>query len=269
MSGILHIEFQRAFKNPRLWLIPVLALVGFWVGYQQYFMDFVLEGASPASPTGYGCSGIPTHFFVYLAPLLAAIPYSDSLIIDRRYGFLKNVLTRCRFSHYLTAKALANMAAGALAGSIPGACNSSSCFLVVKGNAPILTVGDSQIIFPNIPMGALGSLFPAHAGLYLGCLVVLAALFGAAYATFGLAVSAWVNNRYAAMAAPFAFMVVLGYLADRSLHLAIIGHPAGTFLPFRYGMSWVQISGQFLGLALVFLVSFAVYARKTRNQRLA
>lgn len=268
MSGILCIEFQRAFKNPRLWLIPVLALVGFWVGYQQISMDFVLEGASRLTYRLW-MLWYSNTFFVYLAPLLAAIPYSDSLIIDRRYGFLKNVLTRCRFSHYLTAKALANMAAGALAVSIPVACNIIYCFLVVKINAPILTIGASSTSFPNISMGALGSLFPAHASLYLGCLVVLAALFGAAYATFGLAVSAWVNNRYAAMAAPFAFMVVLGYLADRSLHLAIIGHPAGTFLPFRYGMSWVQISGQFLGLALVFLVSIAVYARKTRNQRLA
>ncbi len=268
MSGILRLEFQRAFKNQRLWLIPALALAGFWVGFEQFPAGFVLEGAT-RNTYRLWMLWYSNTFFIYLAPLLAAIPYSDSLIHDRRYGFLKNILTRCRFSYYLTAKALANMVVGALAVSLPTAFNIAYCFLVVKINAPILAIGSSDISFPNIPMGALGALFASHPAQYLVFLVALAAIFGAAYATFGLAVSAWVNNPYIAIAAPFAFLVVAGYLADRALHLAIIGHPAGAFLPFRFGVGGVQIVVQYLLLALAFLFSFVIYARRARNQRLA
>jgi hypothetical protein len=268
MSGILRIEFQRAFKNPRLWLIPVLALVSFWVGYQQISADFILEGAT-RNTYRLWMLWYSNTFFIYLAPLLAAIPYSDSLITDRRYGFLKNILVRCRFSHYMTAKIVANMAVGALAVSLPEALNIAYSFLVVKINAPILAIGSSQMSFPNTPMGALGYLFSYHPWLYLAFLIALAGIFGAAYATFGLAVSAWVDNPYVAMAAPFAFVVVMGYLAERSLKLAIIGHPAGAFLPFRFSLGGVQIIAQYLALALAFLFSFALYARRARNQRLA
>lgn len=269
MSGIIRLEFQRAFKNQRLWLIPALALAGLWLGFKQFPIDFVIEG-STQNASRIWMLWYSYTFFIYLAPLLAAIPYSDSLLTDRRYGFLKNILTRCRFSHYMTAKILANMAVGALAVSLPVALNIIYCFLVAKVKGPILAIGSSSFTtFPNVPMGALGTIFATQPWLYLAFLIALAAVFGAAYATFGLAVSTWVNNAYIAMAAPFAFLVVMGYIAERSLKLAIIGHPAGAFLPFRFSLSGAQIAGQYLILSLAFLFSFAVYARRARNQRLA
>jgi hypothetical protein len=269
MSGILRLEFQRAFKNQRLWLIPALALAGLWLGYKQFPPDFVVEGATQ-NASRIWILWYSYTFFIYLAPLLAAIPYSDSLLTDRRYGFLKNIITRCRFSHYMAAKILANMAVGALAVSLPVALNIIYCFLVVKVKGPILTIGTSSFTtFPIAPMGALGYLYGPHPWQYLAFLIALAGFFGAAYATFGLAVSTWVNNTYVTMAAPFAYLVVMGYLAERSLKLAIIGHPAGAFLPFRFGLSGLQITGQYLILSLAFMFSFAVYARRARNQRLA
>ncbi len=267
MSGILRIELNRAIKNQRLWLIPVLALAGLWAGYHQFPADFVLEGAT-SSTYRLWMLWYSFTFFIYLAPLLAAIPYSDSLLTDRRYGFLKNILTRCQFSYYMTAKIMANMAVGALAVSVPVILMFVYCYLIAKVPAPIITIGTTVATFPNLPMGVLGYLYLSHPGVYLTFLVALAGVFGAAYATFGLAVSTWVDNPYIAIAAPFVFLVVLGYLTERSLHLAIIGHPAGAFLPFRFGVSAAQIIAQYLFLSLVFLFSFAIYARKVRSQRL-
>ena len=268
MKGILRLELQRAFKNQRLWLIPALALIGFGLGYRQFLSGVPLQDA-PSLEQRFWILWYSNTFFIYLATLLAAIPYSDSLLVDRRHGFLKNVLTRCRFSHYLTAKILANMAAGALAVCLPVALNIMYCFLVVKINAPVLIIGATDTTLNQISMGALGYLFTSHTAQYLIFLIVLAAVFGAAYATFGLAVSTWFNNTYVTIAAPFAFLVVAGYLAERSLHLATFGHPAGAFLPFRFGMNGMQIAIQYLLLALAFLISFVHYARQARNQRLA
>lgn len=268
MNGILRLEFQRAFKNQRLWLIPVLALAGLLLGYKQFPADFLLAGATRDTYRLWVLYYSFT-FFIYTAPLQAALPYSDSLLTDRRFGFLKNILTRCRFSHYLTAKILANMAAGALAVSLPVAMNIFYCFFFVEVNAPVLTIGSSSESFPVQMLGALGYIYPSHPWLYLFFLIALAGIFGAAYATFGLAVSTWVNNAYITIASPFAFLVVMGYLAERSLKLAIIGHPAGVFLPFRFGMSGVQIIVQYLLLAIAFLISFFFYACRARDQRLA
>ncbi|NMC14640.1 MAG: hypothetical protein GYA34_17360 [Chloroflexi bacterium] len=268
MSGFLRTEFQRAFINQRLWLIPILALAGLWAGYRQFPIDPFLEGATKDVyrlwTLWYAFS-----FFNYLAPLLAAIPYSDSLITDRRYGFLKHILTRCSMRRYLAVRTLANAAVGALSVCIPVALMFIYCYTIMPVEGPVRTIGETPHVYPNYPMGLLGYLYLQQPYLYLAFLVLMAAIFGAVYATFGLAVSAWVNNPYVAIAAPFAFLVVFGYLTERSLHLAVIGHPAGALLPFRYGLYAFQIGLQYAFLALAFMISFVFYSRSLRNQRLA
>lgn len=268
MSSLLRTEFQRAFKNQRLWLIPFLALASLWAGYRQFPLDSFFEGASK-NVYRLWTLWYAFAFYNYLAPLLAAIPYSDSLIIDRRHGFLKNILTRCSMRRYLAARILANAAVGALSVSIPAVLMLVYCYSIMPAEGPIMTVGEMPHVFPNMPMGVLGYLYLQQPFLYLAFLVLLALIFGAVYATFGLAVSVWVNNPYAAIATPFAFLVVIGYLTERSLHLAVIGQPAGALLPFRYGVNAFQIGLQYAFLALAFIISFVFYSRSVRNQQLA
>ena len=58
-------------------------------------------------------------FYFQLIPLLAAFPFSDSFVVDRKQGFLYQLLTRAPYGVYLRAKTLVNALAGGTAAALP------------------------------------------------------------------------------------------------------------------------------------------------------
>jgi len=118
MSGILREEFDRAFRNSRFLAVFLLSLVCF--AYGLYEAGRFFQGVQPGTGVRLDQNAYELwlfvhyrSFFLYLAPIAAALPFVDSLWGDRSQGFLRFILARTSYGRYLAAKVLANLAAGA------------------------------------------------------------------------------------------------------------------------------------------------------------
>lgn len=272
MMGILRMEFARAFINKRFLVVILLALACFAYGYYDAGHFFPGMGSNKAGnlPQNAYELWLFVHFrsfFIYFAPIAAALPFVDSLWVDRNQGFLRFILTRSAYRRYLAAKLLANLAAGAVAVAGP--------LLLLFGyfslNASHALPTDSLIFSiwgaqNGSPAGILSSLYTTNPGVYVLALIGLAALFGAAYATLGLAISGLVNNRYIILAAPFIAYIVSAYIADRARHLGHQWSPETILIP--YNTADVSAFTIFIQLAAIGLLSGLFLLLFTRRSQI-
>ena len=94
-------------------------------------------------------------------------------------------------------------------------------------------------------------------------LLVLAFLFGAVWSNVGLCISAFIPNRYIALAAPFALYFVTHLIFYRIGFLLVLSPvnmlmPATTFIP--------NISYPFIYQAVLFVVVVLIFDRSIRGR---
>lgn len=271
MMGILRMEFARAFVNKRFLVVFLLALACFAYGYYDaghFFPGLGSDKAGNVIQNTYEL-WLFVHFrsfFAYFAPIAAALPFVDSLWMDRNHGFLRFILARSAYHRYLAAKLLANLAAGALAVAGPllllFGYFSLSASRALPTNSLIFNIWGAQ---NGSPAGILSSLYTTNPGLYILALIGLAALFGAAYATLGLAISGLVNNRYIVLAAPFIAYIVSAYIADRARHLGAQWSPETILIPYNTAaVSAFTIFIQLAALGLLSGLFLLLFARRSQ-----
>ena len=156
--------------------------------------------------------------FSLVAPVLAVLPFADSLAQDVRSGYARSVLIRASYKRYMLAKVVA----GALAGGM------------AIGLALVLLFICTNLLFPRgmnmapytrrisldgKDLSAFGYLYHSQPDLYIAARIGLGALFGMTYALLGLAISAVTTSRYIVLAMP----LVLFFVAQ--LVIALLGIP--------------------------------------------
>lgn len=243
MKNILSEEFDRILHEPRTWLALILSL-GFLVyGLRRAFVsEWVPQGFSFADLWYFAYSG---SYFTYFIPLAAALPFSDSIVVDRSQGYLRFVFARAPFKTYLRARFLANASVGACVIVIPLFILYLWVNIVAPRSAfPINTWNPAIAGRPEdfwIPLFQ-----PAPDGFIL-LVTILAGAAGALYANFGLAASLLVHNRYFALGIPFVCFVLADFLAQRT---SLLG-PKWSPLAAVAGISPNQrLSSSMLGLIL-------------------
>ena len=153
-------------------------------------------------PYLYYINGIHTFgTFDLFAPAIAAIPCGAAFYNDYGSGFCKFILPRTSKIKYLLAKAFTCGITGGLALFLPN-------FLLFGF---ILLFGNPHSSELNLLQGSvLGSIEHANNGVnVMLVLLLLAFLFGAGWALVGLAVSAFIPNKFAAAASPFMIYFAL------------------------------------------------------------
>lgn len=220
---MLKEEFRRAFFSWAFVLALVITSVCFVIGLKDY--------GGPATPIipeerdlfpfdrnafdafiyAAGTSG----FFAMLAPLIAVLPFAASFITDRSSGYITFILSRTSFRRYRISKYVANLLTGGVSTSLPllvgyGIIN----IFYERGLPPVPAPGQPwYAFFPWINAnGTFGYLYRTKPDLYIFFLIGLAFLWGAAWATTGLAVSSVVRNKYRALAIPFLFYVIMHFI---------------------------------------------------------
>ena len=151
-------------------------------------------------------------FFTQMLPLIATLPFADSLSSDRKLGYFDRAVMRGRYKPLLWSKTIANALAGGTAGALPLAGLYLLTNLTNKNplNHPAL-----DTIFGRPYENAfLANLYRTKPDLFILIVVLAVFIIGALFAALGMAVTLAVNSRFTALSFPFLFASVLQYFAN-------------------------------------------------------
>lgn len=209
-SGAFGSECRQALRNPWLYMAMAVALA---VMINDSFDPLwrTLTGEYPLmhdSPERYSMT-IMFGMIILLAPLLSGFPYASAYANDVTSGMLRMRALRCgRLSDYVSAKYRAAFMSGALTLSVPVAAYIAIVVAVCGGYRynPANTSPLEQGLFAPLLVWGGAPFFAVQ--------ILQAGAFGGLWACVGLAVSAWIVNKYVAVVAPLVIYLGLTYLTQ-------------------------------------------------------
>lgn len=265
LKNVLREELNRAWHSPRMLLAILLAgaflIHGFTVILDRSWV-----------PPGYSFADL--WYFVYVGgdfpfilPLVAVLPFADSLAVDQSEGYLRNLVVRTRYHRYLAAKFLANALAAAAVILLPLVC----LYLFANFVAPraVVPVNTWTAQVSGRPYGFLQPFFAAHPDGFIVVVTLLAVLVGAVYSTLGMAVSLIYPNRYLAWGAPCAVYLMAHFVANKT-HLfgsdwSPISAIYGNVAPYEETIASLFLNP--LGVLLLVALIVAVFGQRRRVLR--
>lgn len=210
MKKILWVEYQRLFRNKKLFLSSGVSL---GIVLMQIIMESLPYvnaefGAYPLSVFekwigGEKSSVFPMLYFL-LIPILMAVPYGGTMLEDFKSGYIKNVYTRTGKKEYLTAKYIVAFTSGIFA-VIPLIINFALTAMVLPAVIPQASAGFYTISARSM----LGELFYLHPYSYLFIYFLLDTVFFGLLATLSITAAFLCEYIYAAVLAPFMVCIVL------------------------------------------------------------
>jgi hypothetical protein len=184
----------------------------------------------------------------YIIALICAMPFSFSFADEWNTGYYKTAIIRSNIKKYISKKILSVSISGGLACMIGVSIIFIICLVSFGSFEP-----DNQEVIRVISRSSLLPLMSSNiniAGIqYIISKILFAGLYGMVWSLFGLAISAWIPNRYLALISPFVVSFVLLYISY-STNLFWI-NPAFFVNPSRNSESLFVIP-------LYYLVCFAI-----------
>ena len=185
-------------------------------GNSKYSPDFAIMSLFSAWLGGDMLSLACTVFFTMI-PIGAAIPFAWSYHVERKCGYLKNIVTRTERKKYLFAKTCAVFLSGAAVILIPYIIN----ILMVSAYIPYYMPWAGYNFYNVVYFGTMwADLFFTHPFLHMFLFVMLNTLYGGIYALIGYAISFYIKNLFAVLFMPFVVTLAVGY-AENVLFLRL------------------------------------------------
>jgi hypothetical protein len=267
---MLKEEFRRAFFSWTFVLALVITSVCFAIGLKEYgppvspfirpeerYLYPFVQNAFDAFLWAMGLGG-PLALF---APLIAEIPFAASFITDRTSGYITFILSRTSFRRYCVSKYAANMLAGGTCLAAPLLVGYGIINIFYKRGLPPVPAPGEPWVGARLPWvnanGTFGFLYRTKPDLYIFFLIGLVFLWGMAWATAGLALSAAMHNRYRAVATPFILYMIAHFVVG-ALRIAQWS-PLFNLLPVLYKTTSPLTTFTELG-ALFLLSTLGVFA---------
>ena len=232
MKRLLQIELKKAFSNKLFWITLALGLlivsisaaqnIGryFWsLEAKQLQKELLGEGAyNPMYPLsalynnwiGADYAAPMTSLYYILLPLLASLAYGWSYFTEKKSGYVKNVVTRIDKKKYYLAKYIAVFLAGGAVVAIPLLVN----VLVVACVIPAYQPDMFYQIYYAMYYHYLTGLFYSIPVLYVAYVLVLDFVFAGLIAVLSLALTFFVNNRFAVVLLPMLFFMWVQSMQD-------------------------------------------------------
>ncbi len=247
MKNILREELMRALKSPRI-MIAVLISIGFLA----YGYTLILDRSWV--PAGYSFADL--WYFVYagsnfafILPLVAVLPFADSLAIDQSEGYLRYLVFRTNYRKYLTSKFLANALVTTVVILLPLICLYFFANSVEPRTAVPVNSWTAQV--SGRPYGFMKPFFVNNPDGFIWCVSFLAVFVGIAYSTLGMAASLMLPNRYLVWGGPCVIYLMAHFVANKTHFFGTNWSPISAI----YG----NISPNQETLASLFLNPFAVF----------
>lgn len=207
IGRMLLVDMRRAFGGWAVWggalLLFVVLVMPVVMGIQV--VDLASMNAVITFEVGLGTSGA-----VFLAPVLCCLPMGVSFCDDYVTGFGRAVIQRTGIHRYLMGRIFSTAFSGGFTLFLGIVLYIGFCLLVFTGSgssdpnlANELDMIRSFGVYSWLPGGLVAGywLMAAYGLQYF--------LWGAVWAVAGLAISALVTNRYAALALPFISVIIL------------------------------------------------------------
>lgn len=238
MKKMMKIELERALKS-KMFIVSILiglCIVAFDIMNniipQRYALDEFIKMGEEAY-TEIQLPGLymqwmgvrpGTYIFLYyfIMPLLTALPYSVSIIMDVRKRYINNIFTRINKKEYYKAKLFTQFITGGLVATVPLIVSYIASAMILPAYKPLVVTG--QYVFRE--KHVVGRLF------YNNPFAVAIIIFLSVFIGFGLInciayiFADLVNNRFMVALTPFIayfFMYVMCTVADRVAPMQYIG----------------------------------------------
>ncbi|GAA2184409.1 hypothetical protein GCM10009785_32190 [Brooklawnia cerclae] len=208
------IELKRAFtgRSMLLALAAGLAVVTLHMTQVIPLSQMSVERKSALSPSyphslyrfwlGYDMSEMAGLLFLFLLPLLAALPFGASLFDDRRSGYDINVVTRAPRGRYYRAKAVAVFVSAGVAVAFPlllDLCLTAMFLPAIRPEATVFGIPET---------GMWSGLFYEHPLVYVLAYVLVNFLWAGSIGLMSVVAGYIVANRILVVATPFIILWV-------------------------------------------------------------
>lgn len=151
-----------------------------------------------------------TSLFYLLLPLMASLAFGWSFCMEKKSGYIKNIVTRTKKIHYFLAKYIAVFLSGGTVIVIPLIVN----FLTVACFIPAYHPDIFYSIYYKMDYHYLSEFFYSSPLLYIIYIMVLDFVFSGLIATVSMALTFFVKNRFAVVLLPFLSLLGIQYLQD-------------------------------------------------------
>lgn len=242
MTNLLKQDFKRAFINIYFLLAILICLLACSLGIYPY-IDFFENGAIYFFLRAHSIGS--SSVLALMVPLIPAIPFAFSYVNDKESGFINYIYLRNSKKEYIISRLISNSLAGGLSLALP----LLFVFGLLSSIFPVKYVDMGSV------KGAFSSIYNTSQVNYVFLLIGLAFIFGAVYSTLGLAVTAFVENKYLAIVFPFFVYFIPGIL------FPILGldcfEPSTTFIPSaNIYTKWYMI---FIQQGILFILSASLF----------
>lgn len=231
MSPYFKNELKRAIFSKSSLAAFLITLITLLIGfYGTSFYDFTID--IDECKKFYDSADIflltrdsgPNSFLGVIAPLLAVLPFSNSYLQDKDSGFLKFIYTRMDRKRYILNRILVNAISSGviIVSSLLTILIIICLFLGVSTNPNSFFDGSGTYLF----------LYLKSKWLYVIFIFILSFLFNAIFATLGLGLSPFINNKYLSFICPFAIYIlsatIFPYIGLGDHNMSVLFSPAAT-----------------------------------------
>lgn len=161
-------------------------------------------------------SNFVRYIYLFVMPILAAIPYGTSYYSDCRSGYIKQLVTRVSDRSYHRAKYIANFVSGGLIFLVPAFINfvMTSWIYPIHNPSPLVAGLHEYNLFYNL-------FYDIPYVYVIGCMVYYCIISGL-LASIALLVSKYIDNYFSIIITPFALAFVAMFI-DRILNGGYFG----------------------------------------------
>lgn len=216
MKNILKLELKRAFSGKGFIGAIVIGIgisLSHFILYLVSFMSldemysYNKPMISPSILFGSWMGGnnynLQSYLFYLLLPIIATLPYVYSYYQDKKFGFIKNVLTRTNPSNYYLAKWIAVFLSAGVVIVIPLLLN----LVIFMTTYPSLKPQMPSFYYTIIDSSMFSNLFLNHPFLYILFYIVLDFIFAGLIATIGLIIEFFTDYLFIILLFPFLFYI--------------------------------------------------------------
>jgi hypothetical protein len=192
-------EFRRAITSKNFLIVYVIGFISLFIGGFE-FLSTDIVGSTYIFSYAYDSGTMCT--FIFLAPIIASVPFSMSYIFENEEYFSNYIYIRMSKLKYFTIKFVIN----SLIGGLTIFLSTFSYYILVLA---IRGVNSKDLFSMNIG-GDYLALYNKNQILCMLVVVSLTSIFGYVFASFSLAISTFIKNKYLTIIIPFAIYLFSG-----------------------------------------------------------